>query len=144
MSDVTTGNSHSKITSRNLNELAAKHAHWALRVALASVFIYHGVGKLAGVEQFANMMNLSYTVALLVALAEFVGGILVVAGGFTRDWVTRLGASFFIPVLIGAIAMVHWGQWSFVANEAYPMGGSEFQVTLLLVSLYLLFKGNRA
>ncbi len=144
MSDVITENSHAVPASHRLNGLAEKHAHWALRVALASVFIYHGAGKLAGIEQFANMMNLSYAVALLVALAEFVGGILVIGGGFTRDWVTRLGASFFVPVLIGAIAMVHWGQWSFVANEAYPMGGSEFQVTLLLVSLYLLLKGNRA
>ncbi len=144
MSEVITGNSHAQVASRGLHELAAKHAHWALRVALASVFIYHGAGKLAGVEQFANMMNLSYTAALLVTLAEFVGGILVIAGGFTRDWVTRLGASFFIPVMVGAIAMVHWGQWNFVANEAFPMGGSEFQVTLLLVSLYLLIKGNRA
>jgi putative oxidoreductase len=48
-----------------------------------------------------------------------------------------------IPVMLGAIAMVHWGQWSFVANDVYPMGGSEFQVTLILVSLYLVLKGNR-
>lgn len=134
----------SRASSRGFREFAATHAHWGLRAALASVFIYHGVGKLAGVEQFAQMMDLSYTVALLVALAEFVGGVLVVAGGLTRDWVTRLGASFFIPVMVGAIVMVHWGQWSFVASEAYPMGGSEFQVTLLLISVYLLIKGNRA
>ena len=129
---------------RGLSEFTATHAHWALRVALASVFIYHGVGKLAGVEQFAQMMNLSYAVALLVALAEFGGGALVLVGGVTRSWVTRLGASFFVPVLIGAITIVHWGQWNFVANEAYPMGGAEFQVTLLLISIYLLIKGNRA
>ena len=130
-------------TYRGLSEVTATHAHWVLRIALASVFIYHGVGKLAGIEQFAQMMNLSYTVSLLVTLAEFGGGVLVLAGGVTRAWLTRLGVSFFIPVLIGAIAMVHWGQWSFVANEAYPMGGSEFQVTLLLISIYLLIKGNR-
>ena len=130
-------------THTGLSEFTATHAHWLLRVALAGVFIYHGVGKLAGIEQFAQMMNLSYAVALLVALAEFGGGVLVLLGGFTRSWVTRLGASFFVPVLLGAIMMVHWGQWNFVANEAYPMGGSEFQVTLLLISIYLLIKGNR-
>ncbi len=144
MSEAILESNRTLTTHRGLSEFAATHAHWALRVALASVFIYHGVGKLAGVEQFAQMMNLSYTVALLVALAEFGGGVLVLAGGVTRSWVTRLGASFFIPVLIGAITMVHWGQWSFVANEAYPMGGSEFQVTLLLISIYLLIKGNRS
>ena len=143
MSEATIQSGHSLDIRRSMSALAATHAHWGLRIALASVFIYHGVGKLAGIEQFAQMMNLSYTVALLVALAEFGGGALVLVGGVTRSWVTRLGVSFFIPVLIGAITMVHWGQWSFVANEAYPMGGSEFQVTLLLISIYLLIKGNR-
>ncbi len=143
MSEAILDSDRSLTTHRGLSEFTATHAHWALRIALASVFIYHGVGKLAGVEQFAQMMNLSYIVALLVALAEFGGGALVLVGGVTRSWVTRLGASFFIPVLIGAITMVHWGQWNFVANEAYPMGGSEFQVTLLLISIYLLIKGNR-
>lgn len=143
MSEAILESDRSLTAHRGLSEFTATHAHWALRIALASVFIYHGVGKLAGVEQFAQMMNLSYIVALLVALAEFGGGALVLVGGVTRSWVTRLGASFFIPVLIGAITMVHWGQWNFVANEAYPMGGSEFQVTLLLISIYLLIKGNR-
>ena len=46
--------------------------------------------------------------------------------------------------MAGAIALVHWGQWNFVASENFPMGGSEFQVTLLLVSLYFVLKGNRA
>jgi putative oxidoreductase len=127
-----------------LGERLRPHAHWALRLALASVFIYHGAQKLGGVEGFAQMMNLSYATALAVALAEFVGGILIVAGGFTRASVTRLGAALFVPVMAGAIALVHWGQWNFVANESYPMGGSEFQVTLLLISLYFVLKGNRA
>ncbi len=144
MSEAILESNRTLATRRGLSEFTATHAHWALRIALASVFIYHGVGKLVGVEQFAQMMNLSYTVALLVALAEFGGGVLVLAGGVTRSWITRVGASFFIPVLIGAIPMVHWGQWNFVANEVYPMGGSEFQVTLLLISIYLLIKGNRA
>ncbi len=143
MSQAILETDRSLTTHTGLSEFTATHAHWLLRVALASVFIYHGVCKLAGIEQFAQMMNLSYAVALLVALAEFGGGVLVLLGGFTRSWVTRLGASFFVPVLIGAIMMVHWGQWNFVANEAYPMGGSEFQVTLLLISIYLLIKGNR-
>lgn len=143
MSQAILETDRSLTTHTGLSEFTATHAHWALRVALASVFIYHGVGKLAGIEQFAQMMNLSYAVALLVALAEFGGGVLVLLGGFTRSWVTRLGAGFFVPVLIGAIMMVHWGQWNFVANEAYPMGGSEFQATLLLISIYLLIKGNR-
>ena len=128
----------------DISQRLGTYAHWALRAALASVFIYHGLQKLSGLEQFAHMMNLPYIVALLVALAEFVGGMLVAIGGLTRDWVTRLGASLFIPVMAGAIALVHWGQWSFVPTQSYPMGGSEFQVTLLLISVYFVLKGNRA
>jgi len=131
-------------TEQSLSETLEKYAHWTLRVALASVFIYHGAQKLSGLEQFAQMMNLTYVVALLVALAEFGGGILVLAGGVTRDWVTRLGAAALVPVMVGAITLVHWGQWGFVPTAAYPMGGSEFQITLLLISLYFVLKGNRA
>ena len=90
------------------------------------------------------MMNLPYLVAFLVAAAELAGGVLILAGGIIRDWVTRLGGALLIPVMLGAITLVHWGQWSFVPSQGYPMGGSEFQVTLLLISLYFFLKGNRA
>jgi putative oxidoreductase len=74
-----------------------------LRIALASVFIFHGWLKLAALGGFSQMLGLPISVVLLVALAEFVGGILILAGAFTRDW-----------------------------------------VTLLLISLYFVLKGNRA
>ncbi len=58
------------------------------------------------------------------------------------DWETKLGALLLGPVLLGAIALLHCGQWHFKAKETHPMGGMQFQVTLLLVLLYLLIKGN--
>ena len=133
-----------RIETQGLKEKLASSAHWTLRIALASVFIFHGWLKLAALEPFSQMLGLPISVVLLVALAEFVGGILVLAGAVTRDWVTRLGAGFFIPVMAGAIALVHWGRWNFVPSETFPMGGAEFQVTLLLISLYFVLKGNRA
>ncbi len=120
----------------------ARHAHWALRVALASVFLYHGLDKFGNLGGFAEMTGLPVAVALLVALAEAGGGLLVFLGGFLKDWMTRLGALAIIPVMLGAIFMVHWGQWSFMATETHPMGGMEFQVTLLLIAVYLAIKGN--
>ncbi len=119
-------------------------AHWILRIALAGVFIYHGYSKFTGLEQFSNMMHLSFVTAVFVALAETVGAALILIGGIYKDWMTRLGAAMIIPVMIGAISMVHWGQWSFVPSATHPMGGMEFQVTLLLISLYFLVKGNKA
>lgn len=79
----------------------------------------------------------------LVAFAEVGGGLAVLAGGALRkDWMTRLGGLAVVPVMAGAIVMVHWGQWSFVATESHPMGGMEFQIVLLLMGLYFALRGN--
>ena len=140
-------NSHaSTIAAGSARPIAASlapHAHWLLRVGFASVFLFHGIGKLAGPSQFTEMMQLPLFIALLVALVEVVGGVAVLAGGvLNSEWMTRLGGLVTIPVLMGAIAMVHWGQWSFVATDSHPMGGMEFQVVLLLLALYFALHGN--
>jgi len=123
------------------------NAHWFLRIALASVFIFHGVLKFMNLEGFAAMLPISYLQVVLVALAETFGGLLVLIGGLRKgeifDIATRIGAALNIPVLIGAISIVHWGRWNFVPSETHPMGGFEFQATLLLLSLFLVFTGNR-
>jgi putative oxidoreductase len=122
------------------------NAHWLLRIALAGVFVYHGALKLLNLEGFAQMLPISYLQVVLVALAETGGGLLVLVGGFRNgrvsDLATRIGAALNIPVIIGAIMIVHWGQWNFVPSETHPMGGFEFQAVLLLLMLYLLFTGN--
>ena len=124
------------------------HAHWLLRIVIGSVFIYHGALKLMNLEGFAAMLPISYTETVFVALAEFVGGTLVLVGGIGKsqlfDIATRIGAAFQIPVMLGAIAFVHWGRWNFIPAENFPMGGMEFQVTLILVALYLVITGNQS
>ncbi len=118
------------------------HAHWLLRISLASVFLYHGSGKVMDLGGFSQMTGLPTAVAALVALAEVAGGIGIIVGAFTNDLVTRLAGLAMAPVLLGAIFMVHWGRWDFMAAEGYPMGGMEFQVVLLLTALYFLVMGN--
>ncbi len=124
----------------------APYAHWFLRVTIPSVFVYHGVLKFTNLEGFSQMLQLSFSVVVLVALAEVVGGALILLGGFSRDQksdlMTRAGALLCMPVLIGAITLYHWGRWNFLGSESFPMGGMEFQVTLLLICIYLLLKGN--
>ncbi len=124
-----------------------QNAHWLLRFALASVFIYHGVLKLLNLEGFAQMLPISYLQVVLVALAETGGGLLVLLGGFRNDTIsdraTRIGAALNVPVIIGAITMVHWGQWNFVPSATHPMGGFEFQAVLLLLLVYFVITGNR-
>lgn len=124
-----------------------QNAHWFLRIALASVFIYHGVLKFLNLEAFAQMLPISYLTVVLVAAAETIGGLLVLLGGFRKgalsDLATRIGAALNVPVMIGAIAMVHWGQWSFLPSQTHPIGGIEFQTVLILIMLYLVITGNR-
>jgi putative oxidoreductase len=125
-----------------------ENTHWFLRVALASAFIYHGLLKFMNLEGFAQMLPISYFEVVLVAAAKTAGGLLVLLGGIRNgtlpDLATRIGAALNIPVILGAIAMIHWGQWNFVPSESHPMGGFEFQaVLLLLLMLYLLVTGNR-
>ena len=124
-----------------------QNAHWLLRLALASVLVFHGALKLANLEGFAAMLPISYGQTVLVALAETIGGLLLFVGGLRNsaifDLATRVGAAINIPVLIGAIFIVHWGRWNFVPTETHPMGGFEFQAVLLLLLLFLAITGNR-
>ena len=132
-----------------IRNLAARNVHWLLRGTLASVFIYHGLFKFTRLDAMSKMLGLPIVVVALVALAELGGGAFVVLGGlrrdgFVADLLTRLGGLMIVPVMIGAIVMVHWGQWSFVPSASHPMGGMQFQVALLLLSLFFVFKGNKA
>lgn len=126
-------------TTTNLSQ----HAHWFLRIAVASSFLFHGIAKFPDLTGTAEMMGLPVFILLLVALAETFGALLILLGGFYRNWVTKLGALFIIPVMLGAIFMAHWGRWSFTPSETHPMGGVEFPVIMTLILLYLLFKENK-
>jgi putative oxidoreductase len=127
-----------------------RHAHWLLRLGLASVFVYMGVDKFmgSGIAAFSTMMNLPLILGVLVALGEIGTGLLVVLGGLMKsrlgDLITRLGALGMVPILLGAIFMVHWGQWHFMATSSHPLGGMMFQVTLAMMATYMLARGNSA
>ena len=129
-----------------LQDRFAANAHWLLRIGVVSVFLYHGILRFSNLEGFATMLPISFTEVVFVALAN-VGSVLVILGGFRNDVLsdlaTRIGAALNIPVMVGAIALVHWGRWNFVATETHPMGGMEFQVTLVLLMLYLVITGNK-
>ena len=122
----------------------ARHGHWLLRTPLAAVMLYHGVEKwlVIGVETFAQTMGLPIALAVLVAVIEVLAGIALLAGAFAGGWITRSGAALTCPVLLGAVFYVHWGQWHFLPSASHPMGGLEFQITLLGIAIYLLIRGN--
>jgi len=120
---------------------------WLIRIPFAIVFAGHGAGKLLMPAASAEMLQLPVVLVLLVGLAEVLAGIGAIVAGLERaphrllvDRLTGLAAA---PVLLGAIFMVHWPRWSFVATESHPMGGMEFQVVLLGIALFLLLGGGQ-
>lgn len=105
-----------------------------VRVGLASVFIYHGWMKISGMEGtvgFFASLGLGSFWAYLVAWVELLGGILMLVGVKVRE----MGVLFAIIMLV-AIYTVHWKNGFNVMN-----GGYEFQFTLLLSSLAMVFAG---
>lgn len=118
------------------------NALWFIRLPFAAVFAGHGMGKLLMPTASAEMLGLPVALIVLVGLAEVLAGIGAVVGGIGgapyRGLVSRLAGLAAVPVLFGAIFMVHWPRWSFVASESHPMGGMEFQVVLLGIALFLL------
>ena len=115
---------------------------WFIRLPFAVTFAGHGAGKLLMPAASAQMLDLPIFLTVLVGVAEVLAGIGAVVGGIERaprraliDRLTGLAA---VPVLLGAILLVHWPRWSFVASDSHPLGGMEFQVLLLGVALYLL------
>lgn len=120
-----------------LNKLAP-HAHWFMRLSLAGVFAYHGVTKFPNLEGVAQMVGLPVVLVGFLAVAEVVGAILILLGGFSKDWMTRLAGLIFVVVMIGAIFKVHLSHgWNSIGNL-----GMEFQVTLLTIGLFFAARGN--
>ncbi|MFA5038337.1 MAG: DoxX family protein [Candidatus Omnitrophota bacterium] len=121
-----------------------RHAHWLLRLAVASIFLYHGSGKFFDPQGAAAMLALPLALTVIVALCETVGSFLVLLGGLdlSRGIITRLGCILILPVILGAALTKHWGQWSFLPSQTHPMGGVEFHAVILVILLYLLIRGK--
>ena len=113
-----------------------------LRVVLGVIFAYHGylklfvAGGLPGTAAFfaqvgIPMANVS---AVVVAFAEFVGGLFLIFGVVTR-WTTLV----LIFEMLVAFFMVHWKNGLLVSK-----GGYEFVIVLLAGLVVLLVNGAGA
>lgn len=116
---------------------------WALflvRLVLGSIFIAHGSQKLfgwfggTGLEAFiawAMSLGIPPFLGHLAAYAEFAGGVLMFFG-----IATEVGAFLTIPVMIGAVFIVHWEHGYFMQN-----GGFEYPFNLILLALAVIIGG---
>ena len=112
----------------------APHVHWGLRLSLAATVVYHGFGKFP-IE--GPMMGMPVAMVWMLALGEIAAGLLLIAGAFGKEMLTRLGGLIVVVVMVGAIALVH-------AAKGFNVmaGGSEFQILMLVTGLYFTAKGN--
>ncbi|KAA9005229.1 DoxX family protein [Histidinibacterium aquaticum] len=121
-------------------------AHWLPRLAVAATFLYHGAIKFPGMAGQAEFMGLPLVVFALVALGELAAGAGLILGGALRtrlgDLATRASGVVVAVIMVGAIVLVHWGQWSNIPSESHPFGGMEFQTLLLAFGLYAAGRGN--
>ncbi|MEO0947324.1 MAG: DoxX family protein [Cyanobacteria bacterium J06641_5] len=119
----------------------APYAILLLRVCLGLLFLAHGLLKvftftLAGTAQFFASVGLPGFMAAPVALAEILGGILLILGLCTR-W-TALGL---FPILLVATFKVHGASGWLFTNEG---GGWEFPAFFAIACLVQFLLGDGA
>lgn len=114
-----------------------------LRMALASVFVVHGIarmvnGTVGGFGQFLGSQGLPLgtAIAWTLTLVEVAGGVAFALGFFVRP----LCAWYAAQILTG-IALVHWSAGWFVVGAG--RGGMEYSV-LIVACLAAVFLADRA
>lgn len=105
--------------------------HFGLRLVIGSIFIAHGSAKFnPGFSGFLNQIGVPTEMQPLLALAEFVPGILVIVGVLTR-----ISGSVLSLMMLGAIFYVK------KASNLTGQGGVELELTLLAVALIMIAVG---
>lgn len=111
-----------------------------VRLTLGSIFIAHGGQKVLGLfggpglEGFVawiGTFGVPSWLAYLAAYAEFIGGCMIFFG-----LAVELGALLTIPVMIGAVALVHVHNGYFMQN-----GGFEYPLNLIFLALAVIMGG---
>lgn len=111
-----------------------------LRVYLGAGLFFRGLALLAtdtGLQQLAGASppGLSLTgLSVYVMSAHLIGGALLTVGLFTR-----LAALVQLPVLVGAVSLVHWQDGLLSANQSLEFSA----LVLFLLVLVCLFGGGR-
>ncbi len=122
--------------------LVGTSSSWAItvvRVVLGIIFFAHGSQKvlgwfggygLKGTTGYFTSIGLPLPIAYLICFFEFLGGIGLVLGLFTR-----LAALAVMIVMIGAIAKVHWPNGFFLNWELTTDKGHGYEANLAFIAI---------
>ncbi len=106
--------------------------HWGLRASIGVIFIVHSLKKFdSSWQEWLVSIGMPPEMQLPIALAEFIGGILLIVGVLTR-----VTGSIFAVILLGAIFHIRWENGFFVSQ-----GGWEWDLVMLAVVLTIIATG---
>ena len=107
-------------------------AHMGMRATIGVIFIVHGFGKFGnpGFGGWISSMGIPTEMHIPIALAEFIPGIFLIFGIFTR-----ISSSLLSIVMLGAIFLVKG------ASSLTGEGGYELDLILLAACLVIIVSG---
>ena len=106
--------------------------HWGLRASIGAIFIVHSLKKFdPSWQEWLISIGIPPEMQLPIALAELIGGILLVVGVLTR-----ITGAVFAVILLGAIFHIRWDNGFFVSK-----GGWEWDLIMLTVVLAIIAAG---
>ncbi len=106
--------------------------HWGLRASIGVIFLVHSLKKFdPGFQEWLVTIGMPPEMQLPIALAEFIGGIFLITGVLTR-----ISASIFSIILLGAIFHIRWENGFFISD-----GGWEWDLVMLAVVLSIIVVG---
>ncbi|MBI2086952.1 MAG: DoxX family protein [Candidatus Zambryskibacteria bacterium] len=106
-----------------------------LRIAVASIFLYHGLPKLSRSKEMSQMMGMPAGMIFMLGIVETLASLGVVFGVYTQ-----LSALLLAIVMIGAMGM-KMTKWN-VPFSAVDKTGWEFDFILLFASIAILLNGG--
>ena len=106
--------------------------HWGISASIGAIFIVHSLKKFdPSWQEWLASIGIPPEMQLPIALAEFIGGILLLVGVLTR-----VTGSVFAVILLGAIFHIRWENGFFVSQ-----GGWEWDLVMLAAVLAIIVAG---
>ncbi len=106
--------------------------YWGIRASIGVTFIVHSIKKFEpGWQEWLISIGIPPEMQLPIALAELIGGILLLVGVLTR-----ITGAVFSVILLGAIFHIRWENGFFVSK-----GGWEWDLVMLAAVLAFIVAG---
>lgn len=116
------------LSSNKWNEIT----YWGIRASIGAIFIVHSLKKFdPSWQEWLASIGMPPEMQLPIALAELVGGIMLIAGVLTR-----ITGAIFSAILLGAIFHIRWENGFFVSQ-----GGWEWDLIMLAAVLSIIAVG---